>query len=333
MSEDHPQRKRTFLPILFAVILVACIGTAIAKLYTQPSRNDNLEKVAVEREKQLVLLRDEKAKLEALAQEQDPCIISNKLAFQTSQASQSTRAEFGQILPGQAQPAQTQPAKFSQSSSVFSKNEIKDATVLILCKTHEGLSMGTGFFVAPDAVMTNSHIIGDAPEQIFVINSKLGHLVKADCAGSVKEPEKGERDYALLRVEAQNNIRPFPIRVSLQQADAVNAWGYPDAVSRSDPKYQALLHGETTSAPELIYSNGVVSAILERNPKLIVHTAPLSPGNSGGPLTDEKGWVVGINTMITLDNKSYRQTSIALPASDFIVFLQKNGVAVVHGDE
>jgi S1-C subfamily serine protease len=80
------------------------------------------------------------------------------------------------------------------------------------------------------------------------------------------------------------------------------------------------------AAPELSYADGVISAVLDRKPPLIVHTAPLSPGNSGGPLANEKGFVVGVNSMISLDEDSYRQTSIALPASDILSFLKENSI-------
>jgi len=50
---------------------------------------------------------------------------------------------------------------------------MEQGTVLVLAQREEGLSMGSGFFVAPGCVVTNAHVVGNATQAV-VINKALG---------------------------------------------------------------------------------------------------------------------------------------------------------------
>ena len=59
---------------------------------------------------------------------------------------------------------------------------------------------------------------------------------------------------------------------------------------------------------------------------LVVHSAQVSPGNSGGPLVDLCGRVVGINTFVQGDQTA-AHVNYALSGGDLLGFLKANGVA------
>lgn len=203
---------------------------------------------------------------------------------------------------------------------------IENACVFIVCPDgNSSLSTGTGFFVSPNHVVTNRHVVQGGNGRAFITSKTLGKPLPA----RVLATSSGKnRDYALLQIEGAPppGLQPLIFAKNAQKTQKVGAWGFPDLVGRNDPGYARLLKGDIESAPELSYSEGVISAVLNRNPEIIVHTAPISPGNSGGPLVNQAGEVVGINTMITLDESSYRQASLALASPDLLEFLATQGI-------
>jgi S1-C subfamily serine protease len=323
------------LPVFIFFCLLLCLGAVLFALW----RNEAVSQApahasAAAHDEEIESLRRRKAELEAQLQK-DPCALRQSLGLAAAAPQQPPRATAIPPQPSAAAdnaaqdgtPA-TSPSTGATASKAESVDQVENATVFIISIAGKGLSTGTGFFVTSDMVMTNAHVVGNAPSRVFIINRKLGKPVQAGVVSTKGGEGTGGADYALLRVSGPQAVHPLVLRDTPRRTEKVNAWGYPYAVSRSDPKYQALMRGQLDVAPELVFSDGVVSAIMDRTPPVIVHTAPLSQGNSGGPLTDDHGMVVGINTLISLDDESYRQTSFALPASDFINFLRQNGVAV-----
>ncbi|OHD67656.1 MAG: hypothetical protein A2W19_11320 [Spirochaetes bacterium RBG_16_49_21] len=146
----------------------------------------------------------------------------------------------------------------------------------------ELLGAGSGVVIAPDGyILTNSHVVhsADRIEAMFTDGQKM----EAKVVG-----EDQATDIAALRVPASG--LPFSVpgnSEGLSVGQIVIAIGNPMGFDST-------------------VSSGVVSALgralrsqdgrLIEN--IIQHTAPLNPGNSGGPLLDSRGTVIGINTAI-----------------------------------
>jgi S1-C subfamily serine protease len=152
-----------------------------------------------------------------------------------------------------------------------------------------GSGAGSGFIVTPDGyIMTNSHVVSQA--QQIRVRTAAGEIVEAQVMG-----DDPATDLAVIRTDA-TALRGSAASVPYLAIDGAVAPKVGQlAVAIGNP-----LGFEST------VSTGVVSALGRslrgRGERLIdgviQHTAPLNPGNSGGPLLDTGGRVLGVNTAI-----------------------------------
>lgn len=322
-EENGGEKKASaWLPrSLFFIFLAA----ALFCLWTLWQQLSSLRAARAERQAHLELLMSQKNELEALLG-LSPCEAAEKAGI-------LLKTEPDNLGKPEAAPEKESGAAAEKPAAAkdgaANPDKIESACVfLVSLAGPDKLSTGSGFFVAPGYVATNRHVLGATPAKVLVTSRALGRPVPGTV---VAVGNSKDEDFALVAVDIPEGARVAPLRFAsgLKKTQKVGAWGYPNIIGKNDPAYNSLLTGENLSAaPELSYSEGVVSAILDRSPEIIVHTAPISPGNSGGPLLDNNGDLVGINTMITLDEDSYRQASLALSASDLSAFLQKHGVSI-----
>ena len=312
---------------LFISALLLCAIAWCCWMIWTASREADAEGAEITRE--VNRLREERDALKKII-DLPPCEIAPALA-KAGLAPMSEPSPAS--TPKPASPVATRPGASADplpdAQAVATPEDIESGCVFIVSANGAGqLSTGSGFFVAPEYVATNRHVVQNSLGKILVTSKALGK----PALGSVVAVGKGPNDdYAILRVPAADlsRVKIMNFAKSAKKTEKVGAWGYPDLVGKNDPEYLALLKkGDIKSAPELSYSEGVISAVLRRDPETLVHTAPISPGNSGGPLVNADGQIVGINTMITLDEDSYRQASIALSSGELKKFLSDNGIKV-----
>ena len=137
------------------------------------------------------------------------------------------------------------------------------------------VSSGTGFVVAPRQIMTNHHVA----EGCTAMRARLpgGQEIAATVIAS-----DARRDLALLRTEGDPGpVLPFRRPAEVRRGEAVVTYGFP-------------LAGLLSSGPTL--TTGDVSALagLGDDARQIQISAPVQQGNSGGPLLDLRGHVVGV---------------------------------------
>jgi len=162
-------------------------------------------------------------------------------------------------------------------------DELGEAVVLI--RTPIGL--GSGFLIHPDGyIVTNDHVVaGERQISVTQFKGSQTELVKRNYDNVKIVATGGNLDLALLKIEGQEEGFKFPFITlgdspNLKQGQRVFAIGSPLGLERS------------VSEGIVSLRNRIISDRLH-----IQTTAEISPGNSGGPLFNYKGEVVGVNNM------------------------------------
>jgi tetratricopeptide (TPR) repeat protein len=197
-----------------------------------------------------------------------------------AQDSSSDPAKIDQSRPTgliQAGPAASAPAQESLPALV---RRVKPSVVSVLTYDAKGepLISGTGFFIRPGEVVTNMHVIRGAHRvEIHTLDGK-GRTYPVAGALAVDE----EADLALLSVDLPaERSRPLTFASALP-----------------DDGEQIFVIGNPLRLEGSV-SEGIVSAVREVPDlgRIIQITAPVSHGNSGSPLLNMRGQVIGIVTV------------------------------------
>jgi serine protease Do len=152
---------------------------------------------------------------------------------------------------------------------------------------------GSGFIVSPDGViLTNAHVVRDATEVTVKLQDRREY--RARVLGS--DPKT---DVAVLKIDAHNlPVVPIGNSTNLKVGEWVLAIGSPFGL-------------------ESTVTAGVVSAksrsIDDSAVPFIQTDVAVNPGNSGGPLFNTRGEVVGINSQIYSQTGGYQGLSFAIP--------------------
>jgi S1-C subfamily serine protease len=168
---------------------------------------------------------------------------------------------------------------------------------------------GTGFAVAPGGyVLTNHHVVA-GNGRVLVRHPQAKDPVPAKLIA-----KDADRDLALLQVElpAGVTLRPLLLAASrtINRGDKVAAFGYP--------------LGEVFGSG-LKLTTGVISALPEQgNENMLLLDVKVNPGNSGGPLCDTSGNVVGMIAAKSRGGGFIESYGMALPAKDLDQFVRKH---------
>ncbi|MFL0356094.1 serine protease [Erythrobacter sp. GH1-10] len=188
---------------------------------------------------------------------------------------------------------------------------------------------GTGFAVTSTMLVTNAHVVEDAARRqnmlVVVIPSEGDGASRARVVAIDRA-----NDLALLELVDELRLPPLVLRTNFVADDnEVVALGYPGVVDRA-------LSGsirDWVAAQPPVKTRGFVSGQRDlRGTASILHSADIAGGNSGGPLVDDCGRVLGVNRAVTLSRQGEGEFYFAISNRELMPFLRANDVEAATTD-
>jgi serine protease Do len=161
-------------------------------------------------------------------------------------------------------------------------------------RDHEGASLGSGFIISGDGfILTNAHVVDQAEEITVRLNDK--REFKAKVIGSDRRT-----DIAIIKIEGTNLPRvtigdPSRLKVGEWVVAIGSPFGFENTVTAG------IVSAKGRSLPQ------------ENFVPFIQTDVAVNPGNSGGPLFNLRGEVVGINSQIYSRTGGFMGLSFAIP--------------------
>ena len=187
---------------------------------------------------------------------------------------------------------------------------IKTLPSVVMLKNERGL--GSGFVLDNNGlVITNRHVVSGGDKE-FQLVSEGG--IKAE--GKVIYVDR-KLDFALLRSNGLKDTKPLPICYASYPTpgQSVVALGSPEGLAGT------VTRGIVSAVR---YPTGDLEGVAPNYVTLIQTDASISPGNSGGPLVNNKGEVIGINTF-NIDYGRSQNLNFAVSMVDVLKALEVRG--------
>ena len=174
-------------------------------------------------------------------------------------------------------PVTTLPRPMPATDAAYaSLEDVISRAMPAVVRVETGTGTGSGFFVAPDTILTNAHVVSGSTS------------VTIRRAGGSSAPARVDTTAADIDVAVLHLVNPDANQPTLAMGSATRV--------RAGQEVIAL------GAPLGVFQNtvtrGIVSALRQIGAVTLVQTdAAINPGNSGGPLLDRAGEVIGITSL------------------------------------
>jgi putative serine protease PepD len=164
--------------------------------------------------------------------------------------------------------------------------------VAIKAVTSDGEDEGTGIVLNDEGlILTNDHVVAGASSLSVAVHGSSSDTTTAKLVG-----EEANEDLALIKVDPSGlGLKPLSLASTknVQVGDSVYAIGNPYGLEETLTRGIVSALNRMISAPDGAKISGAIQT-----------DAALNPGNSGGPLLNDEGRVIGVNSQIASDAAS-----------------------------
>ena len=201
------------------------------------------------------------------------------------------------------------------------------SVVRVIAEYPDGYASGSGFILVSDGertlAATNLHVVDEDPLSIFIFVGK-DQIVSARIAASTEQ-----KDMAVLELAYPVSLPALEISAKdAARGEKIYAVGFPGAADDfSDTLPQ--------TSEEATITDGIVSAVRQLTMNsfaapttMLQINADINRGNSGGPLFNARGQVVGVNTLGRGDASG---VFAAIASSELLTFLADSGIELPSG--
>jgi putative serine protease PepD len=199
------------------------------------------------------------------------------------------------VVPASAQNGSTGTRRDAVSTTLTATQiyqQDSPGVVSIKAVTAEGEDSGTGIVLNEKGlILTNDHVIKGATSLTVSPGNSSSETRAATIVG-----EEANQDLALIRVDPSGlDLKPLKVAnsSSVEVGDPVYAIGNPYGLNETLTRGIVSALGREISAPDGSKITGAIQT-----------DAALNPGNSGGPLINEHGEVIGVNSQIASEAAS-----------------------------
>lgn len=184
----------------------------------------------------------------------------------------------------------------------------------------QGPTIGTGFFVTDRGhILTNAHVVAKCSD--IRVSASPGTFIPATLVA-----RDTTNDLALLKVTT-SPTRIAALRPAIRLGENIEAFGYP-------------LSGLLSTTGNFTLGNVTSLSGLADDSRYLQISVPVQPGNSGGPLLDQNGNLVGVvsgklnalNIMLATKGDIPQNVNFAIKSSIAISFLTSNSVKFQTGE-
>lgn len=202
------------------------------------------------------------------------------------------------------------------------KDYLIQATALVIVDQQDAQATGTAFFINERQLVTNRHVVeGALSGSVRVITPSAGGTTTGKVI-AITAPDD-VNDFAVIEVQSAAEHPIIPIQDPAEQLQDAISSGFPSLAVSSDDTFKKAVEGDRSALPKPVLTRGIVTATpTEDATPYVVHSATILKGNSGGPLVDTCGRLLGVNTELRISRELVTSLNYALASKalrDFLV--------------